>query len=109
VAAAIVTCAHENFEASQNVIRMTANSDNPDVFAFMLEVRVNCVDCGQPFGFKGLNAGVSYFSPRCSLDALEARIPLMTPTELALLDQPQQVPGEQEYESLKKNPPPLAP
>lgn len=78
-----MACQHEDFEANVAVGRIT-DDDGGDAIAFVAEVRVRCVDCGVEFGFRGMDPGLAYDSPTRSPDALEARLPLLTPTELAM-------------------------
>lgn len=76
-------CEHANFRADVDVIRITDNTSG-DVSQFMAEVRVECADCGAKFGFRGPPAAVSWREPRCTVDALEIQLPLMSPAELEL-------------------------
>lgn len=63
-------CEHKNFEADVTVNRIE------DIGRFMADVRVRCVDCGTPFRFVGLPAGMDYNSPTVSVDATEGRFPI---------------------------------
>ncbi|HZV74620.1 MAG TPA: hypothetical protein VFF79_12955 [Conexibacter sp.] len=80
-----MTCAHENFEAAVDVTRLHEHEGADSPHAFVADVRVWCRACRAPLGFKGLSAGVSFDQPMCSPDALEARLPLMSPSELSLV------------------------
>lgn len=77
-------CDHENFVAIAEVHRMVNAEDQDSPHAFMCELRVQCAHCDAPFGFKGMPGGVSPDQPMVSVDTLEARLPLASPTELAL-------------------------
>lgn len=76
-------CEHEDFQADVEVVRITDGAGGA-VTQFMAEVTVRCVGCGEPFGFRGPPAGHSWLEPRCSLDALQLRVPLMSSAELKL-------------------------
>lgn len=78
-----MSCQHENFEASVDVGRIT-NEEGGDVCAFVAEVKVRCIDCGENFGFRGMAPGMSWGEPTRTPDALQATLPLLTPTEMAL-------------------------
>lgn len=69
-------CPHENFDAFVDVGRITASEDNPTVIGYSAEIRVNCRDCGEPFRWTGVPAGVSPREPMCSVDETELRAPL---------------------------------
>lgn len=78
-----MSCQHEDFEAVAAVGRIT-DEDGGDIVAFVCELKVRCVNCGEPFGFRGMAPGLSWGEPTRSPDALEARLPLLTPSEMAL-------------------------
>ncbi|MGE0444534.1 MAG: hypothetical protein AB7P99_04845 [Vicinamibacterales bacterium] len=63
-------CAHEEFEASVAVGRIL------DVGKFTAELRVKCRQCGEPFRFVGVPAGVSLDRATVSIDELELRVPI---------------------------------
>jgi hypothetical protein len=63
-------CQHTRFSANVEVTRIE------DIGRFMANVTVYCVECGTPFRFIGLPAGMDYNSPCVSVDALEARMPI---------------------------------
>lgn len=66
-------CEHRNFTASVAVARIT-HGDGGQVYRYQADVRVNCVDCGLPFRFIGLPAGLDLDGAATSVDALEARL-----------------------------------
>lgn len=68
-------CPHMNFAASVGVGRLTQTEGGP-VTAYVADIRVNCADCGKPFQFLGLEAGMDNQGARVSLDGLEAHIGL---------------------------------
>jgi hypothetical protein len=82
-----VSCQHEDFVAVVNVGRI-GGGDGGSPEWFTADVRVNCVHCGEPFAFKGLRCGASQVEPMVSADGLEARLPLASPTEIALSADP---------------------
>lgn len=61
-------CAHHSFEAHCAVARLE------DSGRFMLEVKVQCAECGTPFQFKGLEPGLNLDGATVSLDGLEANL-----------------------------------
>lgn len=78
-------CTHEQFEADVNVVRLLDGREGGEVCHFVAEVAVRCAGCGADFGFRGVECGASITgSPMRSVDALELRVPLLTPSELVL-------------------------
>lgn len=78
-AKAAPACAHKDFEASVAVYRLL------DTGRFSADVRIRCKECGQPFRFIGVRAGLSPYEPRASVDATELRAPIAPgPAELAM-------------------------
>lgn len=63
-------CPHKQFDCNVNIARIE------DIGRFMAEVRVTCQQCGTPFRFIGLPAGMDYNSPCVSMDACELRAPV---------------------------------
>lgn len=61
-------CPHLAFAATVNVARLE------DTGQFMAEVRVRCTDCGLPFQFLGLEAGIDLHGARVSVNGLEANL-----------------------------------
>lgn len=68
-------CAHEDFEASVEVNRLTATDGGP-VTAFSADIRVNCADCGEAFRWIGVPAGMKPDRPMVSVDETELHAPL---------------------------------
>lgn len=84
-----MSCQHETFEAVVNVGRIGGDGeDGGSPHWFTADVRVRCLECGEPFAFKGLPCGVSQNRPMVSADGLEARLPLASPSEVALSEMP---------------------
>lgn len=73
-------CPHEKFAAQVNVGRML------DSGKFMADITINCVDCGSPFRFVGLSAGVDFARPMVSIDDLELHAPIEPEGEKRLQD-----------------------
>ena len=70
-------CEHMRFLSKAKVIRLTDNSGV--VTGYTVDIRIKCDDCGLPFRFLGLAAGIHdavYDEPRVSVDALVLRAPL---------------------------------
>lgn len=78
-----MSCQHENFQANADIGRITGEQDG-DVVAFVMDIKVRCVECGQSFGFRGMPPGLAWDVPTRSPDALEAHLPLLSPSELAM-------------------------
>lgn len=60
-------CEHNDFQAS-----VTVNSLQG--VRFVAEIRIQCKDCGTPFVFYGLEAGLNIDGASVSMDGTEARI-----------------------------------
>lgn len=71
-------CRHGNFAAAVDVYRFE------DTGKFMADIRVTCVECGEPFRFLGVPAGVSWSHPACSIDGLELHAPIEPELETQL-------------------------
>ena len=71
-----MACQHENFTAQVNVSRLTKSDTDNTVVGYLAEVRVNCIDCGLPFEWIGVDAGMMHSKPMASLDAQELRAPI---------------------------------
>jgi hypothetical protein len=71
-----VTCAHERFKAEVAVGRLTDGELGP-VTAYVADVRVSCLDCGEPFCFRGLKAGYDAAGASVSVDGQEAHLALV--------------------------------
>jgi hypothetical protein len=82
-----MSCQHEDFQAHVMVGRIGGGEGGSPEW-FVAEVRVHCIHCAKPFAFKGLRCGASQTEPMVSADGLEARLPLASPAEIALSEQP---------------------
>lgn len=68
-------CVHD-FAAKVDVNRLQKADDDPTIVAFMADIRVWCVGCGEQFRWTGLQAGMSPREPMVSPDERELRAPL---------------------------------
>lgn len=66
-------CEHMIFSANVNVVRMPDMEDGP-IKRYAADVRINCAECGIPFRFIGLPAGVDLNGAAVAIDATEARL-----------------------------------
>ncbi len=71
-----MSCKHFNFKAQVNVFRLTASDDASKVNGYTAEIRINCTECGLPFEFIGVDAGMLSTKPMASVDAQELRAPI---------------------------------
>lgn len=69
-------CPHEHFDAYVDVNRITASDTDPTVVGYTADIKVTCRDCGEPFRWTGVRAGMSPRQPMCSIDETELRAPL---------------------------------
>lgn len=65
-------CNHEQFDATVTVNRLE------DSGRFVADVRVKCVQCGEPFRFLGLPTGLDLNGAAVSVDGQEARLAIGT-------------------------------
>lgn len=70
-------CKHENFHANVKVFRLS------DTGRFQADVTINCEQCGEPFRFLGLPAGVDTDGAAVSADGTEARLAIGTKETVA--------------------------
>lgn len=77
-----MTCEHLHFEGRIDVNRME------DSGAFIVDLRVNCADCKQPFEFVGFPPGLSFGQPMTSLDNCELHLPIVPRGSVAVTDLP---------------------
>jgi hypothetical protein len=69
-------CPHDQFEASVEVSRLTADDIDPTVVGYRADIRVRCAACGEQFRWTGLPLGVSPAHPTGSLDETVLSAPL---------------------------------
>jgi hypothetical protein len=65
-------CEHLNFSCECDVNRLPTKEGGP-IERFCMDVRVKCADCGLPFRFIGLPAGLDLNGAATSVDACEGR------------------------------------
>lgn len=69
-------CLHPRFESLVGIQRIVDEGGEDQMpHAFVAEIRIRC-ECGEPFRFSGLPAGLSYQQPRVSVDETELRAPI---------------------------------
>lgn len=81
-------CSHPDFEANVSVGRIASDEDavrHDEIDHFVCDVTIRCAVCKEPFGFRVPDVGVLPDRPAVSPDALEMRVPLISPSELTLL------------------------
>lgn len=69
-------CEHRHFEAVVGVNRLYDGDEVGPPDGYIAEIRVTCIDCGEPFRWNGVQAGLSPARPMCSVDEVELRAPL---------------------------------
>lgn len=86
----MIPCAHKDFVANVSVGRITesapegVNVEDLDPHSFIAEIEVRCSECGEVFGFKGIDTGFDYDHPTQAMDGRKAVLPLRTPAEMAM-------------------------
>lgn len=60
-------CPHEDFQSFVAIARVAQDEGGP-IIGFSAEVRVTCIQCGEPFRFTGCPAGVRPDRPTVSAD-----------------------------------------
>lgn len=71
-------CEHQNFIALASVGRINREESGP-IVAYMVDLKIQCRECGQDFAFFGLPNGLSFYQPTVSIDGTEAHLPLVIP------------------------------
>ncbi|HWB34598.1 MAG TPA: hypothetical protein VHA75_01090 [Rugosimonospora sp.] len=71
-------CPHLNFVANVDVARIVAEGapEHSVPIAYSASIEVNCAECGEPFRWTGVQAGLSQGRPMCSPNETELRAPL---------------------------------
>lgn len=69
-------CPHEDFSATVEINRLTETEGAAVPDAYSAAVRVVCAQCGEPFRWIGVEAGLMPGRPMCSVDETELRAPL---------------------------------
>lgn len=68
-------CEHEDFAAVVEINRITGDDGGP-VIGYSADIKVNCLHCGEPFQWMGLEAGMQPHRPMCSVDGTLLVAPL---------------------------------
>lgn len=68
-------CPHENFDAYVAVNRLCSTEGGP-IDAYTADITVHCSDCGEPFRWIGVPAGLMPTQPMCSVNETELHAPL---------------------------------
>lgn len=68
-------CLHDNFGIETNINKLSIVEDGPTQ-AYMADIRIICIECGERFVFLGAALGVNMNGPAVSADGLELRIPI---------------------------------
>ena len=68
-------CPHEDFDANVEVNRLTAEPGGP-VAAYSAGIRIRCAQCGEPFRWIGVQAGLKPDRPMVSVDETELHAPI---------------------------------
>lgn len=68
-------CLHEQFAVSTEINRIV-NPDEIGPVGFMAELQVECANCGETFRWNGLEAGLRWDKPTCSVDETILNAPI---------------------------------
>lgn len=82
-----MACKHTEFRAAVTVHRLQDREGGP-VTGHTTTITVNCVGCGLPFRFLGVDGGVHFGAPRVSVDGTELRAPIEPAYVTEILGQP---------------------
>lgn len=80
-------CPHMSFQTHARIGRLSDTEGGP-VTGYTADIKIECVDCGLPFRFRGLAAGSHYAEPRVSVDGTELRAPLEPAYTVEICGQP---------------------
>ena len=68
-------CPHGDFVATVEVQRLSSVESGP-IDGYMADIRVRCADCDEEFRWQGVEAGLNFTRPTCSVDEGELHAPL---------------------------------
>lgn len=68
-------CGHYNFGVEAQCSRVL-NQDKTEVIGYAADIKVLCMDCGEPFEWRSPTGGLSPDRPTISLDGRELRAPM---------------------------------
>lgn len=69
-------CEHFNFKANVKVARLSKEDGGP-IRNYFADIAINCQDCGLPFHFIGLQAGLDFDRPTVNINGTELRAPIV--------------------------------
>ncbi len=82
-----MVCKHTEFRAAVTVHRLQDREGGP-ITGYTSCTTINCMECGLPFRFVGLEAGFHFGVPRVSVDGTEMRAPIEPAYVVEILGQP---------------------
>lgn len=68
-------CLHENFKAVVSVTRLS-DVEGGEITNYAADIKIKCDQCGKPFEFVGVSAGLSKKHPTTNIDSTELRAPI---------------------------------
>lgn len=87
-------CNHKSFAAKCEVSRLVKPTNKSDIADdYTMDVTVKCAECGMPFEFIGVPAGISFKHPTVSADFKELRVPIRPNTDSFATDISYDFPG----------------
>lgn len=72
----MINCEHNDFTVEVDVNRLPAVEGGP-IERYSADVRIKCAECGVPFRFLGLPAGLDLTGAATSVDGEEARLAIL--------------------------------
>jgi len=76
-----MTCQHLNFNCYADVGRLHEEGNPNKIVSHMVDIKINCRDCGLPFEFIGIPNGMSFYQPMLNIDNTELRAPIKPSTD----------------------------
>lgn len=72
----IKKCRHEKFHTHAVIHRLKDSDQSEEIKAWHVDIKINCDECGMPFEFIGVSAGLNFNQPTVNLDFTELRMPI---------------------------------
>jgi hypothetical protein len=69
-------CPHEDLTASVEVNRLLRDEEDTEPHGYSADIKITCAQCGEPFRWIGLQAGMKPDRPMCSVDETTLVAPL---------------------------------
>jgi len=69
-------CPHTEFAARVDVHRLVKSDDDDTVTGYTADLKVSCIQCEEPFCFRGAPVGLSPRQPMTSVDGTELHAPI---------------------------------